>query len=74
MLKNKLCNASTLIFSNFNRFFILYINENKKKEYEIILYQIETNEIERLILFLSRDFNNVEIRYWIIELKTNTLI
>ena len=61
MLKNKLYNISILIFSNFNRFFILYINENKKKEYKIAFYQIEVNEIKRFILFLSRNFNNVKI-------------
>ena len=36
MLKNKLCNILIFVFSNFNRFFILYINENKKKKYKII--------------------------------------
>ena len=63
MLKDKLYNVLTLIFSNFNRFFILYINENKKKKYEVIFHQIKINEIERFILFFSRNFNNVEIRY-----------
>ena len=63
MLKNKLYNVSTLIFSNFNRFFILYINENKEKEYEVAFYQIIINEIKHFILFFSRNFNDVKIRY-----------
>ena len=74
MLKDKLYNVSTLTFSDFNRFFIFYINENKEKEYKIVFYQIKIDEIERFILFLFRNLNDVEIRYWVIELKINVLI
>ena len=63
MLKDKLCNVSILIFSNFNHFFILYINKNKKKEYKIVFHQIETNKIKHFIFFFFRDLNNIEIRY-----------
>ena len=63
MLKDKLCNVLTLTFSNFNHLFILYINENKEKKYEIAFYQIEINEIKRFILFLFQDLNDIKIRY-----------
>jgi hypothetical protein len=37
-LKWKLVNAPILIFLNFNKPFIFYVDGNKKREYKIILY------------------------------------
>ena len=57
MLKDKLYNIFTLTFLNFNYLFIFYINNNNKK-------RIQDNFIlNRFILFLFRDFINIETRY-----------
>jgi hypothetical protein len=37
-LKWKLVNIPILTFLNFNKSFILYVDDNKKREYKIILY------------------------------------
>ena len=73
-LKKKFCSVFILIYSNFDLLFILYVNENKKKNFEIVLHQVEKNEIERFIFFLSRDLFDAKTKYWITKLKTNVLI
>jgi hypothetical protein len=50
-LKKQLCNAIIKIFSKFSRFFILYVDENKKRNFEIAFHQIEKNDVKRFILF-----------------------
>jgi hypothetical protein len=37
-LKKQLCNAIIRIFSNLSRFFILYVDENKKQNFKIVLH------------------------------------
>ena len=39
-LKEKFCFAFILIYSNFSKSFIFYVNENKKKDFDAILHQI----------------------------------
>ncbi len=73
-LKKQLCNAIIKIFSNFSRSFILYVDENKERNFEIVLHQIEKNDVKRSILFLSKNLTEVEFRYWARKLKTATLI
>ena len=66
-LKKKLCFVFILIYSNFDLFFILYVNENKKKDFEIVLHQIEKNKIERFIFFFeicSTQKRNIELQNW----------
>lgn len=62
-LKIVLCQASILVYLDFSKPFILYVDDNKKKGFEIAIHQIDKNEIERPILFFSRDLTNVETRY-----------
>ena len=73
-LKKALIIVSTLAFSDFFLSFKLYVNESKKRRFEIALHQIEKNEIKRSIFYFSKCFSNVEIRYWTIELKAETLV
>jgi hypothetical protein len=62
-LKKQFCNAIIKVFSNFSRFFILYVDENKKRDFEIVLHQIKKNDVKRFILFLFKSFIEVESRY-----------
>ena len=73
-LKKKLIKAPILIFFDFSLSFILYTDDSKKKRFEIAFHQIEKNDVEKSILFLSRSLNNAEIRYWVTKLKTEILI
>jgi hypothetical protein len=73
-LKKQLCNAIIRVFSNFSRFFILYVDESKERSFEIALHQIEKNDVERFILFLFKSLIEVESRYWATKLETTTLV
>jgi hypothetical protein len=65
-LKKQLCNAIIRVFSNFSRSFILYVDENKERDFEIVLHQIEKNDVKRFILFflkiLLKSNSNIERR------------
>jgi hypothetical protein len=73
-LKKQLCNAIIKVFSNFSRFFILYVDESKERNFEIVLHQIEKNDVKRFILFLFKSFSEVESKYWATKLKTTTFV
>ena len=73
-LKKALCDVSILIYLDFNKSFILYVNENKEKRYKIAVHQLNKDEVKRLVLFLSRDLNDAKIKYWATKLKAETLI
>jgi hypothetical protein len=62
-LKWKLVNIPILAFPNFNKSFILYVDDNKKRGYKIILYYISADDIERPILYISKNFTPAEQRY-----------
>ena len=64
----------TLAFFNFFEPFILYVNGNKKRKYEIALHQKNKNENEKSILFLSRSLSDAENRYWATKLKTEIFV
>ena len=53
----------TLNFFDIFKSFILYVNESKKKGFEVILHQINKNGIERPILFLFKSLTNAEKNY-----------
>jgi hypothetical protein len=73
-LKKQLCNAIIRIFSNFSRFFILYVDENKERNFEIILHQIEKNDVKRFILFFFKSLTEIEFKYWATKIKTITFV
>jgi hypothetical protein len=73
-LKKQLCNAIIKVFSNFSRFFILYVDENKKRDFEIVLHQIEKNDVKRSILFFLKNLTEVEFKYWATKLKTAAFV
>jgi hypothetical protein len=73
-LKKQFCNAIIKVFSNFSRFFILYVDESKKRNFEIAFHQIEKNDVKRFILFLFKSFIEIESRYWATKLKTTTFV
>jgi hypothetical protein len=73
-LKKQLCNAIIKIFSNFSRFFILYVDESKKRDFEIAFHQIEKNDVKRSIFFLFKNLIEIESRYWVTKLKTTTFV
>ncbi len=73
-LKKQLCNAIIKVFSNFSRSFILYVDESKKRNFEIAFHQIEKNDVKRFILFLFKNFIEVEFKYWATKLETATLV
>ena len=73
-LKKILITTFTLNFFDFFRSFILYVNESKKKKFEVILHQINKNGIKKSILFLFKSLTSAEENYWSIKSKTATLI
>ncbi len=73
-LKKQLCNAIIKVFSNFSRSFILYVDDNKKRDFEVTLHQIEANEIKWSILFFFKSLIETEFRYWATELKTTAFV
>lgn len=74
ILKKKFCKTLTLMFFNFAFLFALYVNESKKREYDVIMHQIELNDEERSILFFFKYLTKVESRYWFIKLEMRTLV
>ena len=74
IFKKKFCTTSILTYSNFFKSFILYVDDNKEKNYDATLHQIDNDDVKRLILFISRNLSNVETRYWVTELKVEALI
>ena len=73
-LKTTLCIALILIYFDFFKSFILYVDDNKKKEFETAVHQVNKEDVKRSILFLSRDLSDAKTRYWAIELKIDALI
>jgi hypothetical protein len=73
-LKKQLCNAIIRVFSNFSRSFILYVDDNKERDFEITLHQIEANEIKRSILFFFKSLIETEFKYWATKLKTTAFV
>ena len=74
LLKKVLCETSILTHFDFSKFFILYVDESKEKNYETAIHQINRNEKKRSILFLSRDLNDAKIWYWATELKADAFV
>ena len=72
--KTALCIAFTLIYFDFFKSFILYVDDSKKKEFETAIHQVNKEDVERSILFLSRDLSDAKTRYWATELKIDALI
>ncbi len=73
-LKKQLCNAIIKVFSNFSKSFILYVDENKKRDFEIVFHQIEKNDVKRFILFLFKSLTEVEFKYWATKLETTAFV
>ena len=73
-LKTTLCIALILVYFDFFKSFILYVDDSKKKEFETAIHQVNKEDVERSILFLSRDLSDAKTRYWAIELKIDALI
>jgi len=77
-LKEKLCSAPTLMFPDFNREFILYVDGSREKGFGAALHQIDITDpdrpIERPVLFISKSLTAAEERYWPTELETAALV
>lgn len=73
-IKQELCKASMLKFSNFTHSFILYADSFKEWEFEIVIHQKNEKDREHLILFLFKTLQDAEKWYTFIELKTVTLV
>jgi len=54
-VKNRLYSISILAFPDYNSFFILYIDNNKKKGFDIALHQIGKDRIKRSVLYLFKN-------------------
>ena len=72
--KTTLCIAFILVYFDFFKSFILYVDDSKKKEFETIIHQVNKKDVEKSILFLSRDLSDAKTRYWATELKIDALI
>lgn len=74
MLKNCLMKTSTKAYLNFFRSFLLYIDESKKRDFEVTLHQMNANDVEHFIFFLSYWLTFARKNYWVIQLKCKALI
>ena len=73
-VKAKLCSAPTLAFPDFNNPFILYTDGSKQRGYGAALHQLDSEGVERPILFLSKSLSAAEKNYWPTELETGALV
>ena len=73
-IKNAICHVSILMFSDFAKSFILYVDDFKKDEFDTAIHQKDENDVEWLIIFLSRNLKDSELRYEFTKLKTTALI
>ena len=62
-LKKTLIDFSIFAFSNFSKSFILYIDENKKWNFEMTIHQLNKNDIEKFILFFLKCLSNAKTKY-----------
>ena len=71
------CNAPTLMFPDFSRLFILYVDGSLETGFGAAIHQMDITldpPVERPILYISKIFSPAERRYWPIELKTAALV
>lgn len=73
-LKSALIDAPTLAFPDFSRDFILYCDGSKERGYGTALHQLDHKGIERPVLFISKQLNAHELRYWPTELELGCLV
>ena len=45
-----------------------------KKNHDVVLHQINVDDIEKSILYISRDLSNAKTKYWVTKLKVETLM
>ena len=81
-LQNSFSQTGFLIHFNKTRIFYIDIDVFKRRDFEIMMYHLKSDfnskkfkrsDIE-LVFFLNRFLNDVEFRYWFIELKMIELI
>ena len=72
--KTTLCIAFILVYFDFFKSFILYVDDSKKKEFETAIHQMNKKDVKKSILFLSKDLSDAKIKYWATELKIDVLI
>ena len=73
-LKDRLCNAPTLNFPDFEKDFILYCDGSKERGFGAALHQIDPDGVERPILFLSKSLLPHEKNYWATEREVAALV
>ena len=73
-LKDRLCNAPTLAYPDFDRDFILYCDGSKERGFGAALHQLDANGVERPVLFLSKSLLPHEKNYWATELEVAALV
>ena len=61
--KTILCIVLTLVYFDFFKSFILYVDDSKKKEFETIIHQVNKKNVEKSILFLSKDLSDAKTKY-----------
>jgi len=49
---------------NFSKLFSFYVDNSKKKEFEIAIYQLDKKETKTFALFLFRNLVDVKTRYY----------
>ncbi|RMZ85683.1 hypothetical protein DV736_g6568, partial [Chaetothyriales sp. CBS 134916] len=75
-LKKTLCAAPVLVYPDFTRPFIFYVDGSKERGYGCAVHQLDVADPpkERPILFLSKALTEAEKRYWPTELETGALV
>ena len=73
-IKCKICNAFILKFPDFSKLFILYTDDSKECEFDIVIHQMNEMNIEHSVLFLFKTLQKAERNYSFIKLKMTALV
>ena len=73
-IKNAIYHVSILIFSDFVKSFILYVDDFKKNEFDTAIHQKDRNDVKQSVMFLSRNLKDSKFRYEFTKLETAALV
>ena len=73
-LKEKLCNAPTLAYPDFDKGFILYCDGSHERGFGAALHQEDHEGTEKPILYISKALLPHEKNYWATELEVAALV
>jgi len=73
-IKELLYIVFVLVYPNFDKLFIFYVDGSKERGFRAVLYQMDDEDIERFVLYFFKDLLFVEMNFWPIEFETGVLV